>query len=164
MMRPWPRRSSFDRGTDLAEVPFERVVELVPSMSRPQPFFSMLNFFDPSLSGAFPLQANFLEQYHVSNLAIYTDGRVTYPVTTLVGRFDETVATVLFPKNPVARESVTQNLEVNPNAFVCALPMAGRPRVCATPLSFPNSRGIAPVGNKRVGLAAISLISRGSRR
>ena len=47
----------------------------------------------------------------MSNLAIYTDGRVTYPVTTLVGRFDETVATVLFPKNPVARESVTQYLE-----------------------------------------------------
>jgi len=104
-------QTSFDSGTDLAEVPFERVVELVPSMSRPQPFFSMLNFFDPSLSGAFPLLANFLEQYHVSNLAIYTDGRVTYPVTTLVGRFDETVATVLFPKNPVARESVTQYLE-----------------------------------------------------
>ena len=39
-------------------------------------------------------------------LASYSDGRVTYPLSTLVGRYGVTMATVVLPKNPVARASV----------------------------------------------------------
>jgi hypothetical protein len=44
------------------------------------------------------------------NMGAYSDGRFTYPLSTLVGRFDETAVSVLFPDNPVARESITQYL------------------------------------------------------
>ena len=104
-------QTSFDSGAKLAEVPIERVAELVPSVRRPQPFFSMVNFFDAGIDAAFPLLNSMMEQHNVSNLAVYTDCRVTYPVTTIVGRVDETVVTVLFPKHPIARESVTRYLE-----------------------------------------------------
>ena len=95
---------SFDEGTDLAEVPFERVVELAPSLSRPRPLFSQINFFD-ALSG--PL-AMLTKMFEGLKMGAYSDGRVTYPLSTIVGRFDETTVSVLFPDNPVARESITQ--------------------------------------------------------
>jgi 2'-acyl-2-O-sulfo-trehalose (hydroxy)phthioceranyltransferase len=44
------------------------------------------------------------------NVGAHSDGRVTYPLSTMVGRFAETAASVLFPKNAVARESATQYL------------------------------------------------------
>lgn len=104
-------QASFDSGAVLAEVPIERVAELVPSVRRPQPFFSMVNFFDASLNEALPLVNTLLKQHNVSNLGVYTDARLTYPVSTMVGRLDETVVTVLLPKHPVARESVTRYLD-----------------------------------------------------
>jgi 2'-acyl-2-O-sulfo-trehalose (hydroxy)phthioceranyltransferase len=97
---------SFDEGTDLAQVPFERVVELVPSLSRPRPLFSQINFFDAQ---AGPL-AMLTKMFEGLNMSTHSDGRVTYPLSTLVGRFDETTVSVLFPNNPVARESITQYL------------------------------------------------------
>jgi hypothetical protein len=101
-------QTSFDAGTDLARVPFERVVELAPSLSRPRPLFSMLNFFDAGVGPLAPLLTNLLEQ--CANIGVYSDGRLIYPLSTFVGRFDETAMTVLFPDNPVARESVTRYL------------------------------------------------------
>ena len=99
-------QTSFDSGMDLAKVPFERVVELAPSLIRPRPFFSQLNFLD---AGVGPLEtlANLFEGL---NIVTCSDGRLAYPLSTLVGRFDETAVTVLFPNNPVARESVTRYL------------------------------------------------------
>jgi hypothetical protein len=97
---------SFDSGADLAKVPFEHVVELVPSLSRPQPLFSLVNFFDAQVS---PLSM-LTKLFEGLNLGTYSDGRMTYPLSTMVGRFDQTAASVLFPKNPVARESVSQYL------------------------------------------------------
>jgi hypothetical protein len=95
---------SFDEGSDLAQVPFERVVELAPSLSRPRPLFSQINFFDAQ---AGPL-AMLSKMFDGLNMGAYSDGRFTYPLSTLVGRFDETTVSVLFPNNPVARESITQ--------------------------------------------------------
>jgi hypothetical protein len=95
---------SFDEGSDLAQVPFERVVELAPSLRRPGPLFSQINFFDAQ---AGPL-AMLSKMFEGLNMGAYSDGRFTYPLSTLVGRFDETTVSVLFPNNPVARESITQ--------------------------------------------------------
>jgi 2'-acyl-2-O-sulfo-trehalose (hydroxy)phthioceranyltransferase len=99
-------QTSFDEGADLAQVPFERVVELAPSLSRPRPLFSQINFFD-ALSG--PL-AMLTKMFEGLEMGAHSDGRFTYPLSTLVGRFDETTVSVLFPNNPVARESITQYL------------------------------------------------------
>ena len=107
-------QTSFDSGADLAKVPFERVVELVPSLSRPQPLFSLVNFFDAQVSPLSMLS----KLFEGLNVGAYSDGRVTYPLSTMVGRFDETAASVLFPKNPVARESVAQYLGAIKSACV----------------------------------------------
>jgi 2'-acyl-2-O-sulfo-trehalose (hydroxy)phthioceranyltransferase len=98
----------FDSGKPSAQVPFERVVELVPSFHRPQPASAMLNFFDASSGPLAPLVTNLMDGVKIATIS---DGRVTYPLTTLVGRFNETVATVVFPNNPVARESVARYVE-----------------------------------------------------
>jgi 2'-acyl-2-O-sulfo-trehalose (hydroxy)phthioceranyltransferase len=95
---------SFDEETDLAQVPFERVVELAPSLRRPRPLFSQINFFDAQ-AGPFSMLTKMFEGL---NMGAYSDGRFTYPLSTIVGRFDETTVSVLFPNNPVARESITQ--------------------------------------------------------
>ncbi len=101
-------QKSFDASTQLAQVPFERVVELAPWLERPGPSFPLLNFFDGGVGPLAPLLTNRLDGLH---LGAYSDGRVNYPLGTLVGRFGETAATVLFPKNPVARESVERYVQ-----------------------------------------------------
>ncbi|MGV0742671.1 condensation domain-containing protein [Mycolicibacterium sp. XJ870] len=93
----------FDTGRSAAMVPFERVVELAPHLVPPRPLFPMLNFFDASSGPMAPLLTNLQDGVRIATLS---DGRVTYPLSTLVGRFNETFATVVFPKNPVARDSV----------------------------------------------------------
>lgn len=98
----------FDSGKALANVPFERVVELAPWLSPPPPLFPMLNFFDASSGPLAPLLTNLMDGVKI---ATYSDGRVTYPLSTLVGRYGETIATVVFPKNPVARASVQRYAE-----------------------------------------------------
>jgi 2'-acyl-2-O-sulfo-trehalose (hydroxy)phthioceranyltransferase len=100
-------QTAFDEATDLAQVPFERVVELAPSLTRPRPLFSQVNFFD-ALSG--PL-AMLTKMFEGVNMGAHSDGRVTYPLSTVVGRFDETTVSVLFPDHPVARESITRYLD-----------------------------------------------------
>jgi hypothetical protein len=79
-------------------------VELAPSLSRPRPLFSQINFFDAQ---AGPLAA-LSKMFEGLAMGGHSDGRVTYPLSTLVGRFDVTTVSVLFPNNPVARESITQ--------------------------------------------------------
>lgn len=101
-------QQSFDVGTLLAQVPFERVVELAPWLERPKPFFPLLNFFDGGVGPLAPLLTGQMDGVH---LGAYSDGRVNYPLGTLVGRFGETAATVLFPSNPIARESISRYTE-----------------------------------------------------
>ncbi len=99
-------QASFDSGADLAKVPFERVVELAPSLRPPQPLFSLVNFFDAQVS---PL-SGMTKLFEGLTVGAHSDGRITYPLSTMVGRFDETAASVLFPNNPIARESITRYL------------------------------------------------------
>jgi hypothetical protein len=101
-------QKSFDAGTQLAHVPFERVIELAPQLHRPRPFFPMLNYFDGGVGPVAPLLHNRLDGVH---FGAYSDGRVNYPLSTMVGRFGETAATVLFPSNPVARESIARYVD-----------------------------------------------------
>jgi hypothetical protein len=114
-------QKSFDEGTQLAHVPFERVIELAPGLVRPRPFFPMLNYFDGGVGPVAPLLTNRLDSVH---LGAYSDGRVNYPLSTLVGRFGETAATVLFPSNPVARESIARYVDALKS--VCARVAEGR--------------------------------------
>ncbi|MGD1172772.1 condensation domain-containing protein [Mycobacterium seoulense] len=99
-------QASFDSGADLARVPFERVVELAPSLRRPPPLFSLVNFFDAQAS---PLSM-MTKLFDGLSVGAHSDGRVTYPLSTMVGRFDETAASVLFPNHPEARNNVTRYL------------------------------------------------------
>lgn len=99
-------QASFDSGADLARVPFERAVELAPSLRRPPPLFNLVNFFDAQAS---PLSM-MTKLFEGLTVGAHSDGRVTYPLSTMVGRFDETAASVLFPDHPVARNSVTRYL------------------------------------------------------
>jgi 2'-acyl-2-O-sulfo-trehalose (hydroxy)phthioceranyltransferase len=101
-------QKSFDSGMPLAHVPFERVIELAPWLDRPRPFFPLVNYFDGGVGPLAPLLTNRLDGVH---LGAYSDGRVNYPLGTLVGRFGETAATVLFPSNPVARESIVRYVD-----------------------------------------------------
>jgi 2'-acyl-2-O-sulfo-trehalose (hydroxy)phthioceranyltransferase len=97
-------QTSFDANQDLAKVPFERVVELQPTLRRPQPLFALVNFFDAHVA---PLSM-LTQLFEGQNVAACSDGRVTYPLGLILGRFDETAATLMFPDNAVARESVTR--------------------------------------------------------
>jgi len=97
-------QSLLDSSAGLAQVPFERVVELMPSLRRPQPLFSQVNFFDAQVN-PLAMMAKLLSGLTVG---AHSDGRVIYPLSTMIGRFNETAASVLFPNNPVARESVTR--------------------------------------------------------
>jgi hypothetical protein len=114
-------QASFDAGTELARVPFERVVELAPWLSRPRPLFPMLNYFEPGVGPLSPLLGSLLDGL---NIAAFSDGRLTYPLAMLVHRFHETAVTVIFPKNPVAHESVARYLAAVKS--VCARVADGR--------------------------------------
>ena len=113
-------QASFDSNNHLAKVPFERVVELAPTLRRPQPLFSLVNFFDAYV----PPLSMLTKLFEGQNVATCSDGRVTYPLSTLVGRFDETAASVMFPDNEQARESVTQFLAALKS--VCGRVAAGK--------------------------------------
>lgn len=99
-------QKSFDANTDLAKVPFDRVVELVPWLRRSQRGFPMLAYLDAGLP---PLSAVVTAHLDGVNARTYCDGMSPAHICMWVGRIhDETAVTVFFPDNPVARESVTR--------------------------------------------------------
>jgi Condensation domain len=102
-------QASFDSNTDLAHVPFDRVLELAPWLRRPGPDFTMLNYMDGGLP---PLSAVVASQLAGAKAGIYGDGRTPAHLYMTVGRlFDETSMAVFFPNNPIARESVIRYVE-----------------------------------------------------
>jgi hypothetical protein len=99
-------QASFDAGADLANVPFDRVVELAPWLSRPRPNFPVLNYLD---AGAAPLSALVTAELDGLNIGFYGDGRYSYQLSIFVIRLDtETAVTMVYPNNPIARESVAR--------------------------------------------------------
>jgi hypothetical protein len=102
-------QTSFDSNADLANVPFDRVLELASWLRRPGPNLTMLNYMDAGLP---PFSAAVSSQLSHLNACAYSDGRAPAHLYMSVGRlFDETSIGVFFPNNPIARESVTRYLE-----------------------------------------------------
>jgi hypothetical protein len=99
-------QESFDSGTEMARVPFDYVLELVPpevGLRRPQPGNFVMSFLDASIAPLSTVASSDL------NFRIYDEGRVSHQVSVWVTRLQEkTTVTVLFPNNPVARESVAR--------------------------------------------------------
>jgi mycolipenoyl-CoA---2-(long-chain-fatty acyl)-trehalose mycolipenoyltransferase / long-chain-acyl-CoA---trehalose acyltransferase len=99
-------QASFDSRHDLANVPWGRVLELAPWLKRPQRRVPLLFFLD---AGVPPLSALLNSHLAGSNARIYHDGGVPAQFDIRVNRLeDSTHVIVLFPDNPVARESVTR--------------------------------------------------------
>jgi hypothetical protein len=97
-------QTSFDSGTDLASVPFDRVLELAPRelrLRKPQPGNFVMSYLDASIAPLSTVASSEL------NFRIYDEGRVSHQVSMWVNRLQqETTVTAVFPNNPVARESV----------------------------------------------------------
>jgi Condensation domain len=93
-------QESFDSNKELANVPFERLLELAPWLRMPTRGFSMVSYLDFN-------QMPMTDQWEALNFGVYSDGRHSPQVVTWVNRLrTETTLTVLFPNNSVARESV----------------------------------------------------------
>ncbi|CDQ42454.1 condensation domain-containing protein [Mycolicibacterium neoaurum] len=104
----WSAQTSFDRGLELARVPYYRVLELAPWLDNPRPNFPVSNFLH---GGAAPLNAVLAaaEMGYSNNIGIYSDGRFSYQLTVYVFRYDAgTAMAVMFPDNEVAQKSVTR--------------------------------------------------------
>ena len=99
-------QASFDSGKDLANVPFGRVLELAPWLKRPERRVPLLFHLD---SGIPPLSSVVNSHLDRMNARIWYDGGVPAQFDIRVNRFEtETSVLVVFPNNPIARESVTR--------------------------------------------------------
>ncbi|WP_102143811.1 condensation domain-containing protein [Mycobacterium hubeiense] len=109
-------QSSFDSGSHLAKVPFDRVVELAPprlGLGRPQPGNLVMSYLDASIAPLSTVANSDL------NFRIHNEGRVSHQVSLWVTRLEhETTVTVLFPNNPVARESVEDYIAALKSVYV----------------------------------------------
>jgi mycolipenoyl-CoA---2-(long-chain-fatty acyl)-trehalose mycolipenoyltransferase / long-chain-acyl-CoA---trehalose acyltransferase len=111
-------QTSFDWGTDVANAPFDRVLELAPWLRRPGTSHPLVNFFDTGLP---PLSAFLTAQFEGLNIGLYGDGRLSDPLLTWVIRLEKTtVMAVLFPNNPIARESVARYAAAIKSAYLRA--------------------------------------------
>ncbi|MGB3332079.1 MAG: condensation domain-containing protein [Mycobacterium sp.] len=106
---------SFDSGKSLAEVPYQRVMELAPQLRKPPPNFPVINFLD---AGAAPLSALIAAGLDDLNIGVFSDGRYSYQMSLYVIRVEEeTAVTAIFPDNPEAHESVARYLAVLKSVF-----------------------------------------------
>lgn len=106
---------SFDSGKDLANVPIEHIVKLAPWLRMPQKGSPLLFFLD---AGVPPLSALVNSHLEDVNARLYHDGRIPSQVATRVNRLEnETQMIVLFPNNPITRESVTRYLETMKSVY-----------------------------------------------
>ncbi|CAJ1506444.1 condensation domain-containing protein [[Mycobacterium] kokjensenii] len=106
---------SFDAGRGLAEVPYQRVMELAPDLRKPPPNFPVVNFLD---AGAAPLSALITAGLDDLNIGVYSDGRYSYQMSLYVIRVEEeTAVTAVYPDNPQAHDSVARYLAVLKSVF-----------------------------------------------
>jgi mycolipenoyl-CoA---2-(long-chain-fatty acyl)-trehalose mycolipenoyltransferase / long-chain-acyl-CoA---trehalose acyltransferase len=141
----------FDTGVHLANVPYDRVVELSPTLHRPRPNFPVINFLD---AGATPLSALLTAELDGLNTGVYSDGRYSYQMSIYVIRLaQETAVTVLFPDNPEAQGSVARYLAVLKTVFECVAEGGQRLNVARYTSSAAirrRSRQVAAVGATEV--------------
>lgn len=108
-------QESFDSNKSMAELPFDRVIELEPALSPAPPNFPVINFLD---AGTAPLSALLTAELGDLNVGVYSDARYSYQLSIYVARVeDQTAVTVMYPDNPEARESVDRYLEVLKSVF-----------------------------------------------
>jgi hypothetical protein len=109
-------QESFDAGKDLANVPFNRVLELAPWLSMPQQRVPLLFHLDTSSAA---ISAILKSDWNGSNIKVHHDGKVPLRFDLRVNRYEkETQVIVFFPDNPVARESVTRYIETLKSVFL----------------------------------------------
>jgi hypothetical protein len=97
-------QKSFDAGREAAGVPFDRILELAPHLPKPRAGFPQVNYFDIGLP---PLSAFLTSDLSSANIGMYFDGRLSNPLCFWVVRLQQkTMVTVLYPGNPIARESI----------------------------------------------------------
>jgi len=76
----------------------------------------------------------FSSEFDAINFGIYGDSRLSDQVCTWVNRFEtQTLLTVSFPENPIARESITRYI----NAIQDVYTRASQPGVTATVAPTP---------------------------
>jgi hypothetical protein len=108
-------QASFDENVDVANVPYDRVLELAPWLKRHGPQFTMMSYMDAGLP---PLSAIVAKALDGVNATAFTDGRSpAYMYSTVFRLFDEVSIMVSHPNNPVARESVTRFTETMKSVF-----------------------------------------------
>lgn len=112
-------QASFDSGLDLADVPFDRVLELATSergVRRPEPGVPMISYLDATLA---PLSPAIVAEWSGLNGKIYSELGAAHQVGMWVNRFGNgTSVTVAFPNNPIARDSVTRYVEAMKSVYV----------------------------------------------
>jgi hypothetical protein len=108
-------QASFDANMDLANVPYDRVLELAPWLRRPGPQFTMLNYMDAGLPPLSGIVATALDGV---NPRVLTDGRSpAFMYSTVFRLFDEISIMVSYPNNPIARESVQRFTQTMKSVF-----------------------------------------------
>lgn len=112
-------QASFDARGDLAHVPFDRVLELADGrfgLRGAGPGVQMVSYLDAGLP---PLSPAIIAEWERMNGKIYCDSRSADQIGIWVNRTErETVVTVAFPDNPVARDSVQRYLNVMKQIYV----------------------------------------------
>jgi hypothetical protein len=102
-------QASFDANMDLANLPYDRVLELAPWLRRPGPQFTMINYMDAGLPPFSAVVSNALKGVKAAAL---TDGRnPAFLYSTVFRIFDEVSIMVSYPNNPIAQESVRRYTE-----------------------------------------------------
>ncbi|MDT5079896.1 MAG: mycolipenoyl-CoA---2-(long-chain-fatty acyl)-trehalose mycolipenoyltransferase [Mycobacterium sp.] len=119
-------QESFDSGIDLANVPFDRVLELAAGergLRKPDPGVPMLSYLDAGLP---PLSSEIIAHWIGLNGKVYSDVGAAHQVGMWVNRVATgTTLTVAFPNNPIARESISRYVDVMKSVFLDVLDGGG---------------------------------------
>ena len=125
-------QASFDSSIGLANVPFDRVLELASStqgLRRPGPGVPMLSYLDAGLP---PLSPDITAQWDSLNGKLFVDARAANQIGMWVNRGEkETAVTVMFPNNPIARDSIVRYMDAMKSAYV----RVAEGRVAAVPFA-----------------------------
>jgi hypothetical protein len=112
-------QTSFDSGADLANVPFDHVLDMAPAslgLKRPKMGVPMISYID---TGVPPLSPEIIAQWDAMNGKLHMDARAANQIGMWVNRSEkETSVTVMFPDNAVARESIVRYMDVMKSAYV----------------------------------------------
>lgn len=112
-------QDSFDGRMPLANVPYDRVVELADEsmgLRKPDPGVPMVSFLDAGLP---PLSASIIAEWERMNGRVFSDARSAYQIGLWVNRGEhETSVTVAFPDNPIARESIDRYVAAMTAAYL----------------------------------------------